>query len=127
MDPLPEDPGKEPLPPDKNWVVGISGPDDLQGREGMLMSDEKAARFGKFYIAYKELRANYKLDRKLWQGKEEIYLKNLWQADKKIEDMQPGWWEQNKGTLGFIAGFVVYFVIGTIGRRIEARSRVKNY
>jgi len=111
LDALPEDPGKQPLPPDRNWVMGVSGPDDLHGKEGILMSDEKAARLGQYQVGYSGLRAEYELDRKLWIAKENIYLKNLWEADKKIEDMLPGWWTQNKGTLGFVAGFVMAAIL----------------
>lgn len=106
MDPMPEVPDAD-VKPEDNWVKSVEEPEDCTGKKGILMSEEKATALAKYRVAYPGLRHFCELDRELWSGKWQISQRLLIEADRKIEDMQPSWWDRNKGTIGFFGGMLV--------------------
>ncbi len=104
--PLPERPDAQKIPAEKDWVVpldkGEKAPDP-----GVLLSEDKAARVKLFQIDYNELRGEYEADRKVWEQTRIIYEERLNSANNEIRHLQPNWWDSNKGTIGFIGGFVL--------------------
>lgn len=104
--PLPARPDDRPIPEDKDWVVPIDkgevAPDD-----GILLSEDKAARAKMFQIDYDQLRGMYEADRKVWEQTRIIYEERLNSANSEIRRLQPTWWTENKGTISFVGGVVL--------------------
>lgn len=78
---------------------------------GILMSEQKAQRCAEYRVAYDELRKLYLLDLEACALKETIYTGELEACQKKLEVLakqsELGWWQRNKGTVGFLIGAVV--------------------
>jgi len=141
-DALPPDPGAEKIPKDQSWAYGTVGPEDLGDEEpyegdvvclevelqapklrvegllmlhgGILTSEQKALRCADYKIAYKELRALYVLDLKLWAEKEQIYHHQLSKADgriEKLEKAEDSVWNRYKFAVGLGLGFLLSTVL----------------
>ena len=104
--PPPPRPDKDPIPPEKDWAVplvkGAEAPDG-----GVLISAEKAVRAAKYKARYNEAITLWDLDKKVWKNVRVIHEERFGQANRVIKDLTPGWWDANKGTVGFITGIVI--------------------
>jgi len=122
--PLPPDPSTEALPPGTpadDWVLPLEAGSclDKAGKavsgavgpcpslSGISLSESRAARAKLFQIRYPELRRLYEADRMVWSAHRELYEERLQQADQKIRDMQPNWFERHAVQLGVVGGFVL--------------------
>jgi hypothetical protein len=105
LDKMPESPSQ--VVPGENWVVSVETPEDCKDRHGILMSEGKAELLAEYRVAYPGLRKFCELDRELWSGKWWISQRLLVEADARIKEMQPGWWDLNKGTISFFGGMLV--------------------
>lgn len=105
---LPEDPEKmtppEDLPPGEKAVHVEKG--EPAPEAGILLTERKAWRHGQYVIAYKALRDLDTADRNVWVTHRLYYEDGLNQRDKKIEEQRPGWWDENKGWVGAVLGFL---------------------
>lgn len=120
---LPPDPETEKLEgvPDGDWIKPLEAGAcvDINGKlvpdytvpcpvlSGILMSEAKAARFGLYKVRYVELRKGYEADRAVWAAQRELYETRLKLADQEIQELQPGWWDKNKLSVGVIGGFIL--------------------
>ena len=128
--PLPADPAQEALPEGLaagEWAVPVEagecvpvgegepakGPCPVQA--GVLISERKAARVALYKIRYVELRRTVEADRIAWGADRELYETKLQLALDEIEELQPTWWDENKGTallaVGFLAGGIIAVVV----------------
>lgn len=114
---------KNPMPPNPEtedigsatgeWVVPIEAGSCLNALgpcpalSGIEMGEAKAARFGLYKIRYRELRTDFESSRDVWTAQRSLYAKKLDDANHTIQDMQPGWWDRNKGQIGTVGGFVL--------------------
>jgi hypothetical protein len=103
---LPPRPDEKPIPPDKDWVVPLAK-DTPSPKNGVLISPEKAVRAAKYKARYNELRTLAELDKRVWKNRAVIHDEQLGQANRTIKQLTPGWWDKNKGTLGFTTGMVL--------------------
>ncbi len=96
-------PPPTPIAPDVNWAR----PTD----EGVLISDEKAAQMVEYAIRYEELRTLYRwelVDSQYKAMASQVQIDALTRENLALrEDLEPTWWELNKGPLCFVGGFVV--------------------
>jgi hypothetical protein len=113
---LPSDPETEKLDvpdPTEDWVEpqeagsckNASG--TCPAKAGISMSEARAARFGLYKIRYRELRADYEADQKVWLARQQALNKQLELAATEIRKLQPGWWDQNKAEFALIGGFLL--------------------
>lgn len=102
---LPDPPDAKPIPKDKDWVKPLPA-GQTHDKGGVLISPEKAARAKKWQDAYKNLRSLYELDRQIMGQHRIIYEERLGLANKEIKRNSPSWWDENKGTMGWVVGFV---------------------
>ena len=107
---LPPRPDEKPIPPEKDWVLPLAK-DTPAPKSGVLISPEKAVRAAKYKTRYNEIRTLAELDKRVWRSRAVIHEEQLGQANKVIKDLTPGWWDNNKGTLGFTAGMLIGAVI----------------
>ncbi len=103
---LPPRPDVKPIPPEKDWVVPLAK-DKPAPKDGVLISPEKAVRAAQYKLRYNELRSRYDLDRLVWRSTRVIQSEQRGQANRVIKDLTPGWWQNNKGTLGFVTGITI--------------------
>jgi len=110
---LPDSPALEPISKESDWVKALpaSTCTDERGVErktehGIVMSPEKAARAKRWQDAYNSLRGLYELDRQIFSQHRIIYDERTKQANEEIVRLSPSWWMENKGTLGWGAGFI---------------------
>lgn len=110
---LPESPATEPIAKKDDWVKALPASVciDEKGVErrtehGIVMSPQKAARAKRWQDAYKNLRGLYDLDRQVFGQHRIIYDERMGQANEEIERLSPSWWDENKGTFGWGAGFI---------------------
>jgi hypothetical protein len=75
--------------------------------DGLLFSERRAARDGLYRTRYVELRKILEADRKEWSAQRMLYETQLGQAEQKISDLQPSWWQEHKGAIAFLSGFVL--------------------
>lgn len=128
---LPDDPGKTPIPAAENWVHGTIGAGDIDGLDaliegdvfcqrklaegfqlvkgGLLFAEAKAVRLGEYKIAYDELRALYSVDLRAWSMKEKIYVDELEKCQAEVKELSKpsGFFQRNKGMIGFILGLAL--------------------
>lgn len=109
LSPLPPDPSTEPLDPGLpkgDWVEAIE-----QGKvaraAGILESEERAWRNGKYRTRYPDLRKSYEADRGVWTAHRELYEARHADDVKKLEAAQPNFWERHAPELCLIGGFLV--------------------
>jgi len=74
---------------------------------GLLVTEEKAARILRLKAAYDELRSLYESDRTVFKQNRLIYEERIQAANAEIARLAPSWWDDNKGTIGFIGGIVL--------------------
>jgi hypothetical protein len=110
---LPDSPASEPIAKKDNWVKSLPASvcTDEKGVErktdhGIVMSAQKAARAKRWQDAYNNIRSLYELDRQIFGQHRIIYDERTKQANEEIVRLSPSWWDENKGTFGWGAGFV---------------------
>ena len=103
---LPDPPDSEAIPKEKDWVKPLPA-GKTHTEDGVLLSPEKAVRAKKWQDGYKNLRNLYELDRKVWGAQRTVYEERLGQANAEIKRRSPSWWDENKGTIAWAAGFVM--------------------
>ena len=103
---LPDRPDKEKIPKEKDWVKPLPA-GTTHTADGVLLSPEKAIRAKLWKAAYNELVSLYDLDRKVFGHHRVVYEERLGQANKEVHRLSPSWWDENKGTIAWGAGFVV--------------------
>lgn len=110
---LPESPAGELIAKKDDWVKALPASvcTDAKGVErktdhGIVMSPQKAARAKRWQDSYSNLRGLYELDRQIFSQHRIIYDERMGQANEEIVRLSPSWWDKNKGTLGWGAGFV---------------------
>lgn len=111
--PLPPRPDATPIPPEDDWVLPVST-GDIVPKDGILFGEGKAKRAKEWQIGYDTIRGLYEADRDNWKQTRLIYEDRLTQANSEIKRLQPGWWTENKGTLGFVGGIIFGSLI-TVG------------
>lgn len=110
---LPAAPDAEPIPTKEDWVRPMPKGQCAE-KDGLLISPAKAARAKKWQLGYKSLRDLYEVDREIWGQTRIVYDERLKAANKDIERLSPTWWDNNKGTVGFVTG-IVLGVAATVG------------
>jgi hypothetical protein len=103
---LPDRPDKDPIPADKDWVIPLAAGQTAK-QDGVLLSPEKAGRAKLWQDGYLGLRSLYDIDRQIWTQQRIIYDERLSQANAEIKRRSPSWWDENKGTLSWVGGFVM--------------------
>lgn len=121
---LPPDVTRDPLPPDQDWVLPVEDVEVAPGdrRDGVLLSDARAARAARLRIAYDELRGLYGIDLRTWAREREVYERYLQLGDEEIavwrQRAQRSWWEENGDEvslfLGLGLGIVLSVAVGAI-------------
>lgn len=104
--PLPSRPDTEKIPADKDWVIPLPAGKAAQ-QDGVLLSPDKAARAKLWQEDYNAIRNLYEIDRQVWQQHRIVYNERLAQANAEIARRSPSWWDENKGTLGWVGGFLM--------------------
>jgi hypothetical protein len=104
--PLPAAPDAEPVAPEDDWTKAMK-PGDVADKAGVLLGPGKAARAKKWQDGYINLRSLYELDRQIWQQQRIVYEERVSSANAEIKRLSPSWWDENKGTLGWAAGFIM--------------------
>ena len=127
--PLPTDPATEKIAAkDGEWVVPMDEEQCIQkdgkiasdagkpcpGRGGLLVSEEKITRLKLYEIGYKQLRANYAVDRVVWSAQRDLYEARLKDAGEALQRSHPDWFQLHAGELGTLLGLVVG-VAATVG------------
>lgn len=104
--PLPARPDADPIPAADDWdqalLAGQAAP-----QNGILLSPQKAGRAALWKDDYNSLRNLYELDRQIWTQQRIVYDERLSQANAEIKRISPSWWDENKGTLAWVGGFVM--------------------
>ena len=103
---LPDRPDKDPIPADKDWVVPLAAGSAAK-QDGILLSPEKAGRAKLWQDSYNALRNLYDIDRQIWTQQRIVYDERLSQANGEIKRLSPSWWDENKGTLSWVGGFLM--------------------
>lgn len=121
--PLPPRPDEKPIPPENDWAQPLAK-DAPAPKGGVLMSADKAIRAAKYKARYNELRTLYELDKHVWRNVSIINDEQFAQANRVIKDLSPSWWDDNKGTVGFVTGTVIgitmtIFVVYGVDQALE--------
>jgi len=103
---LPDRPDKDPIPADKDWVLPLPAGQTAK-QDGILLSPDKAGRAKLWQEGYNSLRNLYDIDRQIWTQQRIVYDERLSQANAEIKRRSPSWWDENKGTLSWVGGFVM--------------------
>jgi hypothetical protein len=85
---------------------------------GILLSEDKARRAAALKLRYDELLVLYSSDRKVWSTQREFYEEELKAADKKLKELQPGWYDQHKLELGVIGGMILTILSASLISRV---------
>lgn len=99
-----EDNWSEPLP-SATCTVESTG-ETVATKDGVLISPDKAIRAIRFKDSYNNLRDLYEIDRQIIGAQRVVYEERLAQANSEIRRLSPSWFDRNKGTLGWVGGFV---------------------
>jgi hypothetical protein len=97
------------LPPG-DWVESIEEGAPAP-KAGILISEERAWRNAQYRIRYPELRKNYEADRGVMGAHRALYEERYATQKQKIQELQPGWWDQNKVWVGTLGGTVLGCVV----------------
>lgn len=81
---------------------------------GLVVSEARAARDALVRIRYRELRARYEQDRRIWVIHREAYETRLRLSAERMAEMRPDWWDRNGGYFVGVGGFVLG-VAATVG------------
>lgn len=104
--PLPTRPDAEQIPADKDWVVPLAA-GQAAAKDGILLSPEKAGRAKLWQDGYNALYNLYGIDRQIWTQQRIVYDERLSQANAEIKRVSPSWWDENKGTVCWVGGFLM--------------------
>lgn len=103
---LPVRPDSEAIAPENDWTKAMK-PGDTTDKPGVLLSADKAARAKKWQDGYINLRLLYETDRQIWAQHRIVYEERVSSANAEIKRLSPSWWDENKGTLGWVSGFIM--------------------
>lgn len=116
---LPERPDAVPISPAGDWAVPVADGDTVpEGRSGVLLSPEKAARAARYVVSYNELRGLYEVDLRTWGREREIYEQHLELAQAEMDrlrrEAERSWFERHAPQVALVLGVVVG-VAATVG------------
>jgi len=81
---------------------------------GILVSEARAARDAMYRIRYVELRRVFEADRRVWSAHRELYEAQIVEYRQELIRLQPGWWDEHKGEILAVVGFVTGAVLTVI-------------
>jgi len=106
---LPPDPSTEVLPEGTtpgDWIEpmaeGLRAPKD-----GLLVSEERAARDILYRSRYRELRTLYEADRQVWVAHRALYEGQLVRLNDEVDSLQPNWWDRHGTAMSALGGIVL--------------------
>lgn len=103
---LPERPDAVAIPKEQDWSRALPA-SKCTDVNGVLLSPEKAARAKGWQDGYNNLRSLYEIDREVWQQHRIVYEERTAQANAEIRRLSPSWFDENKGTLAWVGGFLM--------------------
>lgn len=115
-EPLPADVATEPLPGPVHGLESdvapyepglVPGDEGYVDWTGLVVSEARARRDALYRIRYRELRAFYEADRRVWVAHREAYETRLQLAADRILSLEPSWWDQHDGEILGILGAVL--------------------
>jgi hypothetical protein len=74
---------------------------------GVVVNEARALRDAQFRIAYPGMRERYEADRGVFSAHRLFYETQLAQAEDEVSKLQPSWWDEHKGDLAFVGGFIL--------------------
>ena len=109
---FPEEP--EQLASGEKWGIPVQRPGDVGPRQGILISDETAARSGWFKAKYGQLRIYYSADTKAWQTTWKHVEGILVTAESAVVEARKRTWVEKYGLeVGLVIGFVSAGLLAT--------------